>query len=405
MTLPKKSLTQPPTNLKEAIDWVIRLKNDDAINDLAKALEQLLKHDGSDVAMKVLDKYRTVSKSVIKGLEDANKKQDPPTKPFYFAHTALHKLSLGLGPFPSGSAAISRERLEPWIFAVRTANLQKLIKTFAGGLEKFKSCILQGSNNSAYNSAPSWNNLTTIEKRECAAILLGIMPVVYIGLTYLYWQCEGTGGWDQESPSQDEGFKQFLKAFGYAENDLNKSKKGQEIATQLRSAFPSHLKNAYDTAKPKQPSNISPTYPAFLGKLQETAHWSPSLSTSHPLTSLYLLSYYFITNFLYTVQSTIPIPIHPPLSTSLDRPSNLKEAINWILRVTGKDGGGGQDGTNGLSDKVKELLDEVKGADTGLSPEEFEKIKEALGSSGSSTTGLISKLAADFSSSLGMIPV
>ncbi|GIX64916.1 variant erythrocyte surface antigen-1, alpha subunit [Babesia caballi] len=39
-----------------------------------------------------------------------------------------------------------------------------------------------------------------------------------------------------------------------------------------------------------------------------------------------------------------------------DCPSNLKEAIDWILRVTGKDGGGGDGGTAGLINAVQDLL-------------------------------------------------
>ncbi|GIX64681.1 variant erythrocyte surface antigen-1 family protein [Babesia caballi] len=59
-------------------------------------------------------------------------------------------------------------------------------------------------------------------------------------------------------------------------------------------------------------------------------------------------------------------PPHPdvltlPLSTPLSgRPSNLKEAIDWILRVTGKDGqdsgGSGHSGTAGLQMAVNDLL-------------------------------------------------
>ncbi|GIX64338.1 variant erythrocyte surface antigen-1 family protein [Babesia caballi] len=78
-------------------------------------------------------------------------------------------------------------------------------------------------------------------------------------------------------------------------------------------------------------------------------------------------------------------------TSSLDCPSNLKEAIDWALRVTGKDGGGGQDGTNGLTTQVKELLGEVEVSDTGLSQQEFDKVTQALTPAGSG--GLIAKLA------------
>ncbi|GIX64712.1 variant erythrocyte surface antigen-1 family protein [Babesia caballi] len=311
MSEPKK-LTQQPKNLKEAIDWVIKIKKLSAIDKLAEALEKLLKHDGSEVAVKVLENYRHISESVIKELADANQKMKTPKDRFHFTYTALDNLSHGLNPFPSGSAAISREEAEKWVSSVDGSNLQKLIKTFAGGLESFKSSILQGSNNSAYNSAPSWKTLTDSDKRERAAILLGIMPVVYIGLTYLYWQCAPVQGspdkdlWAQKNLSQNNDITKYMVAFGHAENDLNTSNNGGTIAAQLQSAFSSELQTAYDSAKPNKSENTSPSYPEFLGKLQETALGStPSTSTS-PLTALYLLSYYYITNSLYTVQPTSP---------------------------------------------------------------------------------------------------
>ncbi|GIX61117.1 uncharacterized protein BcabD6B2_05520 [Babesia caballi] len=79
-----------------------------------------------------------------------------------------------------------------------------------------------------------------------------------------------------------------------------------------------------------------------------------------------------------------------PLST--ERPSNLKEAIDWILRVTGKDGQGGDSNSaiSKLSDAVKGLLKEVKGSTTGLN-QDIDKVTQALNTD--SGIGLIGKLA------------
>ncbi|GIX64795.1 uncharacterized protein BcabD6B2_42300 [Babesia caballi] len=296
----QKSLTQPPENLKEAIDWVIKIQNDNnAINDLAAALQELVKEDGSEIAMKVLDKYRLVSKTVIQGLEDANREILKAEEKFYFTHTALNNLSQGLKPFNTKSAAhVSQENVGTWVLNEQKDNLQELVNGLANGLNKFlnnSGILTSPSYTSAYNSAPSWSSLTTSDKRECAAILLAIMPVVYIGITYLYWQCEGIGGWDKQKLSEDKDLKKFLVAFGYANKDFNDSKRGQEIATQLTTAFSNELKTAYGSSQTH--------YFKFLKALQDKA---PTPSTTSPLTSLYSLSHYYITNFLYDVQSTRP---------------------------------------------------------------------------------------------------
>ncbi|GIX62473.1 variant erythrocyte surface antigen-1 family protein [Babesia caballi] len=77
--------------------------------------------------------------------------------------------------------------------------------------------------------------------------------------------------------------------------------------------------------------------------------------------------------------STLPDPYS-------DCPSNLKEAIDWILRVTGKDGGGDSDGTAALTKAVKSLLNEVNGVDP-----EIKIVTQALNTD--SGIGLIGKLA------------
>ncbi|GIX61418.1 variant erythrocyte surface antigen-1 family protein [Babesia caballi] len=298
MTSDQKKLTQPPTYLKEAIDWVLQIK--DHAQELAAALDALLKNDGSEVAMKVLYKYRLVSESVIKGLEDANKKQDPPTKPFYFAHTALNNLSKGMIPFHSQSAAhVSRETAEQWVEMVQETAVETLISDLAKGFESFRSGIVQGSNNSAYSNLDR-NTHTPSAKTDCAAILLGIMPVVYIGITYLYWQCAGTGGWHNQKLSEENDLRKFMVALGYQSNQLANKNGSTIVSSVMNNMFSSELKTAYGSSKTH--------YFNFLSELQKKVLDStPSQTkTDCPLTSLYALSYYYITNFLYIVETTSP---------------------------------------------------------------------------------------------------
>ncbi|GIX63903.1 variant erythrocyte surface antigen-1 family protein [Babesia caballi] len=304
-TTGKKSLTTPPTNLKEAIDWVLKIKNDNnAIDKLAEALEELLKHDGSEVALKVLEKYRLVSKSVIEKL-----KPQKSERHFAVPHVILNKLSEGLDPFPSGSQANIRPedvvKVKEWVSSINENTLTQLITDFAEGLNKFVtpgSGILQNPSNSAYKSASSWISLTPSAKTDCAAILLGVMPVVYIGLTYLYWQCEGTGGWAQEkfdsSGSGQGSLKQYIEALGYTENRNDNN--GQNIVSLMNSMFSGELKTAYGSSQTH--------YFRFLKALQEKALGAlpAQTKTDCPLTSLYLISYYYITNFLYTVETSSP---------------------------------------------------------------------------------------------------
>ncbi|GIX65075.1 extracellular matrix-binding ebh [Babesia caballi] len=326
MTAGQKSLTDPPTNLKEAIDWVIQIKELSAIDDLAKELQELLKHDGSDVAMKVLENYRLVSKSVIKGLKSHTNGKNRLTSPisewgFAAPYAILNKLSQGLGPFPSGSAAISREEAEKWVSKVRETTLGALIGGLANGLKKFKSGIITSpSVASAYNSEAKWESLQASERRDCAIIFLAIIPLFYIALTYLYWRCSQSPdsedpflSWYEQNLSETKGLKKYVEALGYTEN-LNTSKNGREIVSDIfDKMFSKELAKGNVSSK---------SYPNFLSELQKPLESKPPQLTSSPLTS------------------SVIRPRRPLFLTA----PNLKEAIDWIPRVTGKDGGGGPDG-------------------------------------------------------------
>ncbi|GIX63145.1 variant erythrocyte surface antigen-1 family protein [Babesia caballi] len=65
------------------------------------------------------------------------------------------------------------------------------------------------------------------------------------------------------------------------------------------------------------------------------------------------------------------------------------EAIDWILRVAGKDGGNGGDGAAGLAEAITELLKDIEGSVPEANKKAFEQVKQALDSG----SGLIAKLA------------
>ncbi|GIX64187.1 variant erythrocyte surface antigen-1 family protein [Babesia caballi] len=308
-----KSLTTPPENLKEAIDWVLRVsgrdnnqKDDEAIKGLAGTLQAMLNGDPGVVKEEVKEKFGEVSKSVMENFSKSKTQiYQTSERGFAVPHGILHKFSKGLEPFPSGSAAISREKAERWALAVREETLQNLIKDLANGLKKFvapTSGIVQGSVASAYKPDAKWESLQAAERKDCAIIFLAILPLLYIAVTYLYWRCslsndssEPFVSWSGQRFNSNKGLKKYMAALGYTEKDLNESEKGQDIASHLQSAFSTELSG-----------NVSSQdYPDFLEKLQKPLK-SSLPSPSHPLTSLYFLSYYYITYPLHDVQSTSP---------------------------------------------------------------------------------------------------
>ncbi|GIX60718.1 variant erythrocyte surface antigen-1 family protein [Babesia caballi] len=89
-----------------------------------------------------------------------------------------------------------------------------------------------------------------------------------------------------------------------------------------------------------------------------------------------------------------------------DCPSNLREAIDWILRVTGKDGGGSDDSTVELAKQLHMLLKDVSKDDIGQSGREAEVVKRLTGLLGDHEShevlqGLITSLASGLATFIG----
>ncbi|GIX61332.1 uncharacterized protein BcabD6B2_07670 [Babesia caballi] len=260
---------------------------------------------------------------------------------------------------------LMRLKGESRTFTSSISTLAKNLKTFLGatadGLTSFNGTGIIKNSGANYNPAYQNAEWKSEEATECLIILLTVAAILFFGLSYLYWQCEGQDGWATKSPSQDD-FKQFLVVFGYTESDLNNSKKGQQITTQLQSAC-SQLQTHKSTAS-------SESYHNFLTALHKTAlNSQPPSPTTSPLTSLYALSYYYITNFLYTVESSSPaMPSFAGYSgvTALAGGAygfNLGglgtfEAIDWILRVTGKDGQDQGGSSSGNATKLAKAITE-----------------------------------------------
>ncbi|GIX62468.1 variant erythrocyte surface antigen-1 family protein [Babesia caballi] len=405
----KKSLTETPKDLKGAIDWVIQIDDLNKINDLAEALEKLVKRDGSDAAVRVKGVYEMICEKFC-NISDTLDERPSPVLKYY-----LKNLETFDRVQPSGN-----ETNEDILKRLKgeSGNFKYSITTLAGSLQTFLGCDTSelmsfngkgiiSSSPSNYNPAYKNADWKSEEASECAVILLAICPMLYLGLGLLYGMCGPSCIWSKKNISTSY-IKTFLADMGFSKGNLNKNKKGSDIVPYL-SGF-----TELSTGNAK-----SNDYPNFLGKLQEKALESQTPpNPSHPLTSLYLLSYLYLTSPAYSETSITTSKasiatlgatalaggayglniggldtLHPPWLTSIfDCPSNLKEAIDWILRVTGKDGGSNKnDGANDLTRQVQDLLNGVKGVDTGLSAEQFENVKKALTPGGSDC--LIGKLA------------
>ncbi|GIX65325.1 variant erythrocyte surface antigen-1 family protein [Babesia caballi] len=332
----KNSFTDAPKNLKEAIDWILRVTGKDgdgggqgntAIEGLSKEVKNLLDKDAGEVASGVLEVMGGVIDGLVKNLNNADGKKKPRQGTFKVLQFYIQIFKGKLENVRDYGSSVSEKELgelKDWLTGGPSGPIAKLAEVLAtfigwqGGQVTSQGIGKNGNYTSAYKSiSVDWKALGDSDRRKCALIFLGIAPILFLFLTYLYWQCEGNDGWFKDSLSKGE-LKTFMEsdAMGF-KGQLNDSKKnGSDIAGILESAF-SKFKTAHTTA---QNGDLNATshpvffelvsakpaagsYRAFLNALVMSAE-SP---LEYPLSCCHrIASTIFTPNDTYTVQSTNP---------------------------------------------------------------------------------------------------
>ncbi|GIX61163.1 variant erythrocyte surface antigen-1 family protein [Babesia caballi] len=294
--------------------------------------------------------------------------------------------------------------------ALGNGNLEGLFGSVAKGLQSFIGYDTNGTHEftengiaaksgytSSYSKEAQWSgNLNTPhseEAKKAAKLFLCYMPLLYICLIYMYWKCKlQYGGWGSYSLHRtNEALGLFMVNMGFKPSTELQDIKGSNVAESLTrepDGF-SELKKA-----PKDEYYFS----SYLGKVSEYGESEISKPASCPLYALYkasteyLMSRYIgekdsdetlenikqklqgfrasfhsdqdlkgeIGNFISTC-----IPSFTPVNFTFDCPSNLKEAIDWILRITGRDVPGSNSSNaspniQALARAFKGLWDEVE---------------------------------------------
>ncbi|GIX63936.1 variant erythrocyte surface antigen-1 family protein [Babesia caballi] len=236
----KKSLTTPPTNLKEAIDWLALVGGGFGGRGWQTGKSITLGN-----ALAALKDFSGPKEKALKNVDIGG---------------SIYRLAQGLGSAFLGYAS------QGTVF-----------------FSDSKGIISNTGNYTPTYQANPWNGSDDADKM--ALIFLGSAYVAYYFVTFLYWHCKSgiKGDWIGYSLNQDSNGQwlgQFMKAMGFTLSQLQ-NKLGKEVAQILDSS--GHY--AFDELE--NISNTHLTYSIFLTTLKQKASIQPLNS---PLTACYTLA-------------------------------------------------------------------------------------------------------------------
>ncbi|GIX65368.1 variant erythrocyte surface antigen-1 family protein [Babesia caballi] len=299
-------LTELPENLKEAIDWILRVTGKDGsggsqngTDALSEEVKNVLDKDAAEVSRGVLEVMGGVIDSLVTDLNDdrsPGKNHDHSTFRGFKAYLKSFKGNLeNVRDYGSSVSGEELVKLKGWLAGQPSGPIEKLadgLKTFV----KTNSGIFQGSYVYVYNKSNATWPSKPDDQRTCALIFLGIAPILFYTLLFLYWVCsDGTPSWKNNNLSSDEPLKKFMEKMGF-KTELNGSKKGEDVATLIGTTCFTEISKAW----PKSNSNYA-----------TLVNYNGVSTTSSPSTSPLYYCYYIATSFFtpnntHTVETTSP---------------------------------------------------------------------------------------------------
>ncbi|GIX62393.1 variant erythrocyte surface antigen-1 family protein [Babesia caballi] len=294
-----------PKNLKEAIDWVLWMPADDLQGgEEGKEAIKIL-------ATKILTMLLRIS---LNGVQAATLLQGD------------------IGEYGSNF-----QNYQPIV------SLRKGVKDFIGysnGVLNGNGIGARGVYLPAYSANSPFVQSLKANEEKIAKVFIGFIPLLFFGLTFLYWQCSNDGEWSKGTLSNGP-LRQFLAEMGFTQG-LNEFKSCAQI-TDMFSTF-----NEFKSAGS---SNID--YFAFLKKVESaTKSMLNTQPTSVPLGALY----YFVFEYLKTKISNSSLrTVNVTPKSVEDVNKTLKGLSSAVKSLIPQD-------SEKLSNAYQKLLDQIRSA-------------------------------------------
>ncbi|ORM40051.1 uncharacterized protein BXIN_1264 [Babesia sp. Xinjiang] len=301
----KADLTQCPTNVREAIDWILRITGKD---EFGKSIETMC--------------VNTFLGHVTGGLSS---RQD-------YLNVLINELGEKLAKFTGYYASLAEDK---WSLG-------------RGGIGQ------QGAYKSTYEATATWEDVKNdVEHRKtCAQILLGCMPLIFSGLSYLYWQCNKGKGSDGKPDKRWNDSEQiinlengsiciYMESMGYKRTELDE-KKGSDVKELLELNFEELKKFAKGdngTFNLEQDPNAAQgSYAEFVnaiqtaysktygstedGREEERRTRKKQIAQGRPLDRLYMGAEWYFQRMQQK---------HNAQHSERIQPANIREMLYWLM--------------------------------------------------------------------------
>ncbi|GIX63378.1 variant erythrocyte surface antigen-1 family protein [Babesia caballi] len=266
MSPDQKSLTEAPQDLKEAIDWVLRVTAGD-LGPVINTSNLIISLGGIQSETSHSHEFlNNVLNKIISG------RGSYATGPLTAVATGLQKII--------GYEYVNGDQRGKGTWKISDSGILKSGVISANGLPT--ASAPNGIYTSAYSGSQWAEVLSTVENANRITIqnFFTSIQLIFEGLTELYVKCKTE--WYSQSLGANSELKQFMEKNGFSGTQLNASMTGNQIISQ---AF-KDLKE-FDTAYGVAGKN--PSLDAFRSELEQSAWSNPY---EYPLSALYILATY-----------------------------------------------------------------------------------------------------------------
>ncbi|GBE61010.1 hypothetical protein, conserved [Babesia ovata] len=228
------SLIAVPRNLKEGIDWLMALRGTDDENGL-KAVSAVLYEflAQQPVGLKRLRDLEDVKSVSHEFLLQPEFQDQPYVKDLVQRYTT--PMNKDVGTFAKAFGDIAKSDYENVLQTqgVNPETIEEKLRKVVHGTEKFLNYIKNTRRYSrTYGSAATWASSCTHDPELCAAILVGMAPMLYAGLRYLN---DAAADAFLEGPDsvEEKRLVSVLEALGYE----GQQKRGKMRSSDIRNAL------------------------------------------------------------------------------------------------------------------------------------------------------------------------